>query len=356
MLTEKHDKRLPFSVDRNRPEPLISQVAVGLGRAIETGFYPAGTVLPTLVELSEGLGVSMIVVRAAMRRLVREGLVNPRPGLGTVVLSHATRLWRGNVVIVSAELRDNIFNATLSGILRGCLVEAGYLPSQVAVIPDGAGGWDFGPLDVVLRFPTSLVVSLTHEPSILGHLADKDVPVVTVSSDSGRALADFAAACTEAGVRRALAVRFPGNEAAWPAAALAQAGVAVEEAVLAEAEGLSSIERVQRATGAAFARRLSEGRDLPDLLYFNDDYAAAAAMTELLRHGVRIPADVGVVTWASRGNVPYCGCELSRIETNPYEGGRRLAEAVLARLADPAAPDVVTVELTFFRGETLAAR
>ena len=110
--------KLPFRIDRNSAEPLIAQFAHGVARGIETGFWKTGEILPTLDEFAVAAGVSLIVVRLAIRRLVDEGQVNPRPGIGTVVLDRSVKLWRGHVVIVDFETRSNFFFSRVSGILR----------------------------------------------------------------------------------------------------------------------------------------------------------------------------------------------------------------------------------------------
>ena len=61
--------RLPFAVVRSSRATLVEQVAEGLRRAIDSGFYKPGDVLPTTRDLATALGVSRIVTRAAVREL-----------------------------------------------------------------------------------------------------------------------------------------------------------------------------------------------------------------------------------------------------------------------------------------------
>ena len=63
------ESHLPFEIDRSSDTSLISQVVDGLRRAIVFGAYPIGTTLPTFREIADGLGVSMNVVRTAMKQL-----------------------------------------------------------------------------------------------------------------------------------------------------------------------------------------------------------------------------------------------------------------------------------------------
>jgi len=71
--------------------PMYRLIAADLRRRIEDGELPAGTQLPTEVELREeyaqdGRDVSRNTVRDAIQLLVARGLVETRPGQGTFVL------------------------------------------------------------------------------------------------------------------------------------------------------------------------------------------------------------------------------------------------------------------------------
>ena len=149
--------KLPFDIDRGSADSLISQLARGISQGVETGFWRPGDILPSLDEFSESAGVSLAVVRGAMRRLVEQGLVNPRPGVGTVVLDPASRLWRGHVAVIDFETRPNFLFSRMSGMLRENLIRANYLPSAVSV---AAEDYDTAPLEAVLRQPVNLAVML----------------------------------------------------------------------------------------------------------------------------------------------------------------------------------------------------
>ena len=65
--------------------PLYQSLVDALRRAIESGEYPVGSLLPTEKELCERFGVSRHTVREASRRLADIGLIVRRAGLGTTV-------------------------------------------------------------------------------------------------------------------------------------------------------------------------------------------------------------------------------------------------------------------------------
>jgi DNA-binding GntR family transcriptional regulator len=74
-------------LDRTSPIPLYFQIAENLKEAIKDGRLAAGDRLDNELELAEQLGVSRPTIRQALQRLVQEGLVSRRRGLGTVVLA-----------------------------------------------------------------------------------------------------------------------------------------------------------------------------------------------------------------------------------------------------------------------------
>lgn len=67
--------------------PLYAQIEAQLRAAIAQGLYPVGSLLPTEIELCENLHVSRHTIREALRRLVEAGLVERRPGAGTMVVA-----------------------------------------------------------------------------------------------------------------------------------------------------------------------------------------------------------------------------------------------------------------------------
>jgi len=78
MMTER-------PLDRSSPIPLYFQISENLKRAIEDGTLRPGDHLDNELDLTERLGVSRPTVRQAVQRLVEQGLVIRKRGLGTVV-------------------------------------------------------------------------------------------------------------------------------------------------------------------------------------------------------------------------------------------------------------------------------
>jgi GntR family transcriptional regulator len=74
-------------VDRDSPIPLYYQIAESLKASIQSGTITPGERLENELELADQLGVSRPTVRQAIQRLVQQGMVVRRRGLGTVVVA-----------------------------------------------------------------------------------------------------------------------------------------------------------------------------------------------------------------------------------------------------------------------------
>jgi DNA-binding GntR family transcriptional regulator len=74
-----------WPLDRSSPIPLYFQIAENFKKAIEDGTLQPGDRLDNELDLTEQLGVSRPTVRQAVQRLVEQGLVVRRRGIGTVV-------------------------------------------------------------------------------------------------------------------------------------------------------------------------------------------------------------------------------------------------------------------------------
>lgn len=72
--------------------PRYSEIEDILRHEIQTGVHKLGTRLPTEHELCERFGVSRFTVRQALSRLRETGVLDARPGIGTIVVSSADRV------------------------------------------------------------------------------------------------------------------------------------------------------------------------------------------------------------------------------------------------------------------------
>ena len=366
MKTKTTYKKPPFSINRARRGDLAGQIADGLRTAIETGYYGPGDILPPVRDLGELLGVSMVVAVHAVDILREEGLISPRPRVGSVVCAKDRPLWKGHVVTVIPPGLGNPFDSAIHAVVRDRLTAAGYLVTPVTVAKTRHGHWDdFSLLDTVLRQQTDLVVQLHDKENITGWLSKRGVPFVRLADDGttppncvgvvrrdfGRTLPDFAEHCREAGVKSVLQVadilRADATEI------LGRDGIQVKTLrtprALVNGPGYDFADWAT----AEFTKRLAKGRGwLPDLLFFQNDHLANGALQALGFAGLRIPDDVRVASWANRGYGPFFFKPVTRMEMDNAAVGATLADCVLEYLKTGAFPDGVVVGPEYIRGET----
>ena len=360
-------KELPFKVDRALPKSLTQQVVDGFVRAIEFGVYKPGGLLPPFREVAERAGVSEIVARAAFRKLGQLGYVNPRLGIGTIVLERNT-LWKGQVLIIGFDTVSDYFHDTINGIVRANLLKAGYLPLQVSVVKDAKGALDLKPLEVVLRQSFSLVVVHGCNEQVVRYLVSRSTPFVCAGARAAHdvgavgtfrimtahAIADLVRSCRTAGVRRVCEVRF--DDRSLVQTMFEEAGIGVSVCRLPHPKGMVSYSEFQKHAFAAFERIFyRKGWSLPELIYASDDYVASAVLYSLRQHCIGVPEDVKFVSWINRGAGPFFPGTLARFEADPFRFGDELSGYILSLMSGKRVPPVLDLCCTFVPGDTFPA-
>ena len=356
----------PFGINRDVRRTLVDQITDGIRGAIRTGYYRPGDRLPPMRVFEETFGVSRIVTNAVMANLTAEGLVQPRRGAGAEVLNPGERIWKGSVLVVFRDESGVFYMNVLGGRIRDRLVRGGYLVSQVAV-PNGTGGRDFALLDANLRQHFDLAILVFDDAEIESRLSSAGVPYIVVGDGGGNAAtcvgairyrrdaasAAIARKCTAAGVRSVLQVtvaEFPHDDLS---VAFAGTGIRVKTWKVRRAANTGHPFDFLKGGADAFERRISKGRDwLPNLLYFTDDHLATGAFVVLPSHGVRIPEDVKVVSWANVGYGPVFRMSVARVEMNPVADGDVVAAHAIAYLESRQRVDDVFLEPTYVEGAT----
>ncbi|MDQ0578063.1 GntR family transcriptional regulator [Streptomyces rishiriensis] len=82
---------MQFRIDRRSAVPAYQQIVQQTKDALRLGVLVPGDRLPTAKEVAEFSAVNPNTTLKAYRELEREGLVEPRPGLGTFVLQSLAR-------------------------------------------------------------------------------------------------------------------------------------------------------------------------------------------------------------------------------------------------------------------------
>ena len=343
-MPKKQHSVLPFAVVKNDERSLVAQVLDGLRGAIASGYYKSGSLLPPMRTLSKMCGVSMIVMNEVVARLTAEGLINPRRGVGCVVVGGGRHLWKGRVLFVLTDRPGIYYVNVFASILRERLADAGYLFSQVTVTARTGGKYDLERLEMELARRPDLVVQIYVRPQITSMLAKSGVPWVFIGRDlpkakgaAGFAKYDYAPAttafaerCAECGIRKVLQVSlYP-----WCADASRRATMKAFEEII--------------------ERDVTEA--LGDAVYFTDDNAAQGALAAFSQFGVRMPEDVGCVTWANVGHGPVYWRSLARLEMDPVAHGEAFSAAVLNLLSGRPFPSDFRLGPVWRDGETLCKR
>ena len=77
--------KLPFSVSLRTGEPIAEQVIFAVTRAVVTGQLRAGDMFPSVRTLSQELKINPNTAHRIVAALTDEGLLEVRPGIGTIV-------------------------------------------------------------------------------------------------------------------------------------------------------------------------------------------------------------------------------------------------------------------------------
>lgn len=99
----------PFSsirIDKDAPTPIYLQIAESIGSLLASGALPAGYILPPERVLCEQFSISRMTLRQAMSLLDREGLIDSRRGIGTVVRHNRLRKQQQELRSFSEEIRE----------------------------------------------------------------------------------------------------------------------------------------------------------------------------------------------------------------------------------------------------------
>ena len=91
---------------------------------------------------------------------------------------------------------------------------------------------------------------------------------------------------------------------------------------------------------------------LPDVVFFTDDYVAQGGLLALLRHGIRIPEDVAVVSFANKGHLPIWYRDLTRIEIDPAVHGTAVSQTVQKFLRCGQFPKGLSLGSVWMPGDT----
>ncbi|GAA0484332.1 MULTISPECIES: GntR family transcriptional regulator [Streptomyces] len=107
-----------FRIDRRSGVATYQQIVQQVRQALRLGTLVEGDRLPTAAQVAAATKVNPNTTLKAYRELEREGLVEPRPGLGTFVSRTLARPESAGDAVLRAELADWLDRARTEGLDR----------------------------------------------------------------------------------------------------------------------------------------------------------------------------------------------------------------------------------------------
>lgn len=115
---------LPFAVSLKPGESPYRQIVYAATRAIVSGELAPGASFPSVRELSQALRISPNTAQKVVAELVRDGLLEVRPGIGTVVTAKRKATTGEKKALLSGEVEQLVVEAKRLGITKVAVVDA----------------------------------------------------------------------------------------------------------------------------------------------------------------------------------------------------------------------------------------
>ena len=115
---------LPFSVTLRPGEPPYRQVVYAATKAIVSGELLPGATFPSVRELSQALKINPNTAQKVVAELVRDGLLEVKPGVGTLVTNGRRASAAERRALLSAEVEQLVVEARRLGLERDEVVNA----------------------------------------------------------------------------------------------------------------------------------------------------------------------------------------------------------------------------------------
>lgn len=115
---------LPFPVVLTAGESPFRQVVYAATKAVVAGVLPAGTAFPSVREISQALKINPNTAHKVVAELVRSGVLEVRPGIGTVVADRAEASAAERRALLSAPVEQLVVEAKRLGLAEDDLLGA----------------------------------------------------------------------------------------------------------------------------------------------------------------------------------------------------------------------------------------
>ena len=115
---------LPFALTLRPGESPYRQIVYAATRAIVAGDLAEGTAFPSVRELSQALKINPNTAQKAIAELVRDGLLEVRPGIGTVVSAGRKGSAAERRGLLSNEVEQLVVEAKRLGLTKQDVINA----------------------------------------------------------------------------------------------------------------------------------------------------------------------------------------------------------------------------------------
>jgi GntR family transcriptional regulator len=115
---------LPFAVSLKPGESPYRQIVYAATKAVVSGELKAGAPFPSVRELSQALKINPNTAQKVVAELVRDGMLEVRPGIGTVVTTTRRTSPAERRDLLSREVEQLIVEAKRLGLKRADVTNA----------------------------------------------------------------------------------------------------------------------------------------------------------------------------------------------------------------------------------------
>lgn len=115
---------LPFTVAIKPGESPYRQIVYAATKAIVSGELTAGATFPSVRELSQALKINPNTAQKVVAELVRDGMLEVRPGIGTVVSGGRRASANEKRLLLSGDVEQLVVEAKRLGLKRDDLLSA----------------------------------------------------------------------------------------------------------------------------------------------------------------------------------------------------------------------------------------
>src|SRR4051812_17503285 len=115
---------LPFSITLKPGESPYRQIVYAATKAVVAGELVPGAPFPSVRELSQALKINPNTAQKAVAELIRDGLLEVRPGVGTVVSAGRRATAAEKRALLSAEVEQLVVEAKRLGLRQSEVTKA----------------------------------------------------------------------------------------------------------------------------------------------------------------------------------------------------------------------------------------